>query len=47
MKIKSIVLVCLVVIVAVLVCGQYSWAGLKGVPIAKICAFGNPKSMSS
>jgi Skp family chaperone for outer membrane proteins len=46
MKTKSVVLVCLAVIVAVLVCGQYSWAGLKGVPSAKICALGSPQSVS-
>jgi Skp family chaperone for outer membrane proteins len=45
MKIKLIVLVCLAVIVALLM-SQYCWAGLKGFPNAKICAFGNPKVAS-
>jgi Skp family chaperone for outer membrane proteins len=46
MKIKTMVLVCLVVIVALLMRGDYSWAGLKGSPDAKKGLFGSPKSTS-
>jgi len=46
MKIKMIVLVCLAAIVALFM-SQYCWAGLKGAPNAKICAFGNPKFAST
>jgi len=46
MKTKVVVLVCLVVVVALLMSSQYSWAALGGLPDAKVCAFGNPKSAS-
>jgi Skp family chaperone for outer membrane proteins len=46
MRIKMIVLVCLGAIVSLLLGGQYSWASLKGIPSAKICALGGSKFTS-
>jgi len=46
MKIKTIGLVCLAVSVVLLMAAGYSWAGSKGTPNTRICAFGNPKIAS-
>jgi Skp family chaperone for outer membrane proteins len=46
MKIKTIVLVCLAVSAALLMTDGFSWAGSKGTPATRICAFGNPKIAS-
>lgn len=46
MKIKTIVLVCLVVSIALLMADTYSWAGSEGAPNTKISAFGRTKSTS-
>lgn len=46
MKIKTTVLTCLAVSVALLMTDGFSWAGSKGTPNTRICAFGNPKIAS-
>ncbi len=46
MKIKTVVLTCLAVSAALLMTDGFSWAGSKGTPTTKICAFGNPKTAS-
>jgi Skp family chaperone for outer membrane proteins len=44
MKIKTAILVCLAVVVALFMTGGYGWAGPKSDPNAKIGLFGSPKS---